>query len=124
MGGNLGGLYALRRVMFKAAQAASNHNPSLKVYANRLLQAGKPHKVIMTAVAQNSTHLQVPDAENGKMGALHPVTDTVVSWFRAPQFSAELSDRRALSNFVAQGLALSSSELLIANYYSVSYEST
>jgi len=47
-----GGRRALRHVMFQAALVAAHHNASLKSFADRLRQAGKPHKVIITAVAR------------------------------------------------------------------------
>jgi transposase len=47
-----GGRRALRHVMFQAALVAAHHNPSLRSFADRLRRAGKPHKVIITAVAR------------------------------------------------------------------------
>ncbi|UOA25476.1 hypothetical protein DSM107133_00148 [Pseudosulfitobacter sp. DSM 107133] len=47
-----GGRRPLRHVMFQAALVASHHNPVLKPFADRLREAGKPHKVIITAVAR------------------------------------------------------------------------
>ena len=47
-----GGRRALRHVMFQAALVATHHNPSLKFFADHLRKAGKPHKVIITAVAR------------------------------------------------------------------------
>ena len=47
-----GGRHLLRHVMFQAALVASHHNPVLKPFADRLRAAGKPHKVIVTAVAR------------------------------------------------------------------------
>jgi transposase len=47
-----GGRRALRHVMFQAALVAAHHNPSLKYFADRLRKAGKPHKVIITAVVR------------------------------------------------------------------------
>ena len=47
-----GGRRQVRHVMFQAALVASHHNPHLKISANRLRNAGKPHKVIITAVAR------------------------------------------------------------------------
>lgn len=47
-----GGRRALRHVMFQAALVAAHHNPSPKSFADRLRKAGKPHKVISTAVAR------------------------------------------------------------------------
>lgn len=47
-----GGRRLLRHVMFQAALVASHHNPILKNFADRLRAAGKPHKVVITAVAR------------------------------------------------------------------------
>ena len=47
-----GGRRMLRHVMFQAALVASHHNPILKTFADRLRAAGKPHKVVITAVAR------------------------------------------------------------------------
>lgn len=47
-----GGRRLLRHVMFQAALVAAHHNPILKPFADRLRKAGKPHKVIITAVAR------------------------------------------------------------------------
>jgi len=47
-----GGRRLLRHVMFQAALVASHHNPVLKTFADRLRNAGKPHKVVITAVAR------------------------------------------------------------------------
>ncbi|TMV09188.1 IS110 family transposase [Ruegeria sediminis] len=47
-----GGRRLLRHVMFQAALVAAHHNPALKVFADRLRAAGKPHKAIITAVAR------------------------------------------------------------------------
>jgi transposase len=38
--------------MFQAALVAAHHNPKLRHFAERLRQAGKPHKVIIIAVAR------------------------------------------------------------------------
>lgn len=47
-----GGRHLLRHVMFQAALVASHHNPALKPFADRLRTNGKPHKVVVTAVAR------------------------------------------------------------------------
>jgi transposase len=47
-----GGRRQLRHVLFQAALVASCHNPTLKRFAERLRNAGKPHKVVITAVAR------------------------------------------------------------------------
>lgn len=52
-----GGRRALRHVMFQAALVAAHHNPSMKAFADRLRKAGKPHKVIITAVARKLVNL-------------------------------------------------------------------
>jgi transposase len=46
------GRRALRHVIFQAALVAAHYNPSLRSFADRLRKAGKPHKVIITAVAR------------------------------------------------------------------------
>ncbi|MCB1470059.1 MAG: IS110 family transposase [Rhizobiaceae bacterium] len=47
-----GGRRLLRHVMFQAALVAAHHNSVLKIFADRLRAAGKPHKVVITAVAR------------------------------------------------------------------------
>lgn len=47
-----GGRQSLRRVLFQAALAAACHNPILKPVAQRLKTRGKPHKVIIIAIAR------------------------------------------------------------------------
>ena len=48
-----GGRRHLRHVLFQAALVAAHHNPSLKTVAGRLRSHGKPHKVIIVAVARH-----------------------------------------------------------------------
>lgn len=48
----VGGRRSLRQVLFQAALAAACHNPVLKPFAKRLKDRGKPHKLIITAVAR------------------------------------------------------------------------
>lgn len=47
-----GGRKPLRDVLYQAAMAAARFNPALKVFAERLKAAGKPHKLVMIAVAR------------------------------------------------------------------------
>lgn len=47
-----GGRQSLRRVLFQAALTAAHHNPSLKSVAQRLKKQGKPHKVVIVAIAR------------------------------------------------------------------------
>lgn len=46
------GRRTLRNVLYQAALVATQHNPDLKIFAARLKKAGKPHKLIITAVAR------------------------------------------------------------------------
>ena len=45
-----GGRSELRRVLYMAAITAKNHNPILREFYNRLIAAGKPKKVALTAI--------------------------------------------------------------------------
>ena len=47
-----GGRYNVRCMLYQAALVASTHNQYLKVFAKRLKQKGKPHKVVLIAVAR------------------------------------------------------------------------
>ena len=47
-----GGRVRVRRVLYMAATVAARFNPILKVFYNRLLKAGKPKKVALTAVTR------------------------------------------------------------------------
>ena len=48
----IGGRRALRCVLYQAALVASIRNKDLKLFADRLRKEGKPHKVVVTAVAR------------------------------------------------------------------------
>lgn len=47
-----GGRRTLRHVMLQTALVTAHHNPSMRTFADHLRKAGKPHKVIITAVAR------------------------------------------------------------------------
>lgn len=47
-----GGRRALRHVLFQAALAAACHNPVLKPIAQALKRRGKPHKLVIVAIAR------------------------------------------------------------------------
>ena len=47
-----GGRRALRCVLYQAALVASHHNADMEIFAKRLRDKGKPHKVVVTAVAR------------------------------------------------------------------------
>lgn len=44
-----GGRRELRTVLYMAALSAKRHNPTIKTFADRLLKAGKPMKLVLTA---------------------------------------------------------------------------
>ncbi|WP_264298894.1 transposase [Pseudooceanicola spongiae] len=48
---------ALRHVIFQAALVATHLNPTMKIFADRLRKAGKPHKVIITDGARKRVNL-------------------------------------------------------------------
>ena len=48
----VGGRRALRYVLFQAALATACHNPTLKPVAKRLKEKGKPHKLVIIAIAR------------------------------------------------------------------------
>jgi len=47
-----GGRTWLRELLYQAALVASIHNSPLKAFAKRLRDKGKPHKLVITAVAR------------------------------------------------------------------------
>jgi len=47
-----GGRYEVRCLLYQAALVVSNHNPALKTFAKRLRDKGKPHRVVLIAVAR------------------------------------------------------------------------
>jgi transposase len=47
-----GGRGAIRQILYQAALVASRHNAPMKSFAERLRNAGKPHKVIIIAIAR------------------------------------------------------------------------
>ena len=47
-----GGRTWLRELLYQAALVASNHNPPLRTFAKRLKAKGKPHKLVLIAVAR------------------------------------------------------------------------
>jgi len=48
----MGGRYIIWSLLYQAALVASTHNKTLKVFANRLKEKGKPHKVVLIAIAR------------------------------------------------------------------------
>lgn len=47
-----GGRVWLRELLYQAALVASNHNPPLRAFVKRLKDKGKPHKLVLIAVAR------------------------------------------------------------------------
>ncbi len=54
-----GGRRALRHVLFQAALAAACHNPVLKPVTKRLKERGKPHKLVIIAIARRLGNLPI-----------------------------------------------------------------
>jgi transposase len=48
----VGGRRALRHVLFQGALAGTCHNPALNPTAQRLKERGKPHKLVIVAIAR------------------------------------------------------------------------
>ena len=66
-----GGRAVVRNVLYMATLVATRHNPVIRDFYNRLLQAGKPRKValvacmrklltILNAMVRNNTHWENP----------------------------------------------------------------
>ena len=60
-----GGRRALRHVLFQAALAAACHNPLLKFAATRLKEKGKPHKLVIIAIARRLVTIANAVLKNG-----------------------------------------------------------
>jgi transposase len=60
-----GGRRALRQVLYQAALAAAYHNPVLKSVAQRLKERGKPHKLVIVAVARRLVTIANAILKNG-----------------------------------------------------------
>lgn len=50
--GIAGGRRLIRHLIFQAVLVASHHTPLLKIFTDLLRDAGKPHKVIIIAIAR------------------------------------------------------------------------
>jgi len=62
-----GGRRALRHVLYQAALAAAYHNPVLKSVAQRLKERGKPHKLVIVAVARRLVTIANAILKNGAL---------------------------------------------------------
>ena len=62
-----GGRRALRHVLYQAALAAAYHNPALKSVARRLKERGKPHKLVIIAVARRLVTIANAILKNGTL---------------------------------------------------------
>lgn len=60
-----GGRRALRHVLFQAALAAACHNPLLRFAAKRLKKKGKPHKLVIIAIARRLVTIANAVLKNG-----------------------------------------------------------
>ena len=61
------GRRALRHVLYQAALAAAYHNPVLKSVARRLKERGKPHKLVIIAVARRLVTIANANLKNGTL---------------------------------------------------------
>jgi len=69
-----GGRRALRHVLFQAALAAACHNPVLKPVAQRLKMRGKPHKLVIVAIARRLVTIANAILKTGVLWQHNPVT--------------------------------------------------
>ncbi|MEW9918475.1 IS110 family transposase [Marimonas sp. MJW-29] len=67
-----GGRRSLRHVLFQAALAAACHNPVLKPIAKRLKERGKPHKLIIIAIARRLVTIANAIIKTGKPWLTQP----------------------------------------------------
>jgi transposase len=67
-----GGRRSLRHVLFQAALAAACHNPVLKPVAKRLKERGKPHKLVIIAIARRLVTIANAIIKTGTPWQLQP----------------------------------------------------
>ena len=89
-----GGRRLLRHVMFQAALVASHHNPVLKTFADRLRDAGKPHKVVITAVARKLVTIANALCKSRQSWASPGVENTVASSFLGTVVDQTIGNRK------------------------------
>jgi len=68
-----GGRRSLRHVLFQAGLAASCHNPVLKAVAKRMKQRGKPHKLVIIAIARRLVTIANAVLKTGLPWRISPV---------------------------------------------------
>jgi transposase len=71
-----GGRRSLRHVLFQAALAAACHNPVLKPVAQHLKMRGKPHKVVIFAIARRLATIANATLKTGVAWRQNLVTQT------------------------------------------------
>jgi len=69
-----GGRRSLRHVVFQAALAAACHNPVLKLVAQHLKMRGKPHKLVIVAIARRLVTIANAILKAGVPWRQNPVT--------------------------------------------------
>lgn len=67
-----GGRRSLRHVLFQAALAAACHNPILKPVSKRLKERGKPHKLVIIAIARRLVIIANAIIKTGKPWQVQP----------------------------------------------------
>ena len=68
------GRRSLRHVLFQAALAAACHNPVLKPVAQRLNTRGKPHKLVIVAIARRLVTIANAIFKTGIPWQANPIT--------------------------------------------------
>ncbi|MGB2893132.1 MAG: transposase [Albidovulum sp.] len=68
-----GGRRALRHVLFQAALAAACHNPVLKPVTKRLKERGKPHKLVIIAIARRLVTIANAILKTGVLWRIAPI---------------------------------------------------
>ncbi|WP_201792015.1 transposase [Sphingopyxis bauzanensis] len=77
----VGGRRALRQVLFQAALAAASHNQMLMPIAKRLKKRGKPHKLVIIAVARRLVIIANAVLKTATHGARASQIDSVARSF-------------------------------------------
>ncbi|MGN8118063.1 transposase [Labrys sp. 22185] len=70
----VGGRRALRHVLFQAALAAACHNAVLRPLAKRLKERGKPHKLVIVAIARKLVTIANAILKTATPWRLNPAT--------------------------------------------------
>lgn len=73
-----GGRRSLRHMLFQAALAAAYHNPVLKAVAKRLNERGKPHKLVIVAIARRLVAIAKNDRVKWDSPGVHALSYSIL----------------------------------------------